>query len=100
MDEKAFILGQASAMKRTMTREAFETGQIVGASQDGSREFISVLAGICADGSNLPPALIYRGTHTTYAALGWRMSTALRVPPIDKGRREATAVSANASEDD
>ena len=61
MDEKGFILGQASATKRTMTREALETGQIVGASQDGSREFISVLAGICADGSHLPPALIYRG---------------------------------------
>ena len=61
MDEKGFILGQASATKRTMTREALETGQIVGASQDGSREFISILAGICADGSHLPPTLIYRG---------------------------------------
>src|SRR5436305_692841 len=61
MDEKGFILGQTSATKCTLTREALETGRIHGASQDGSREVISVLAGICADGSNLPPALIYRG---------------------------------------
>ena len=61
MDEKGFILGQASAIKCTLTRKALETGQIAGASQDGSCEFISVLASICADGSDLPPALIYRG---------------------------------------
>lgn len=30
--------------------------------QDGSREFISLLACICADGRALPPALIYQGT--------------------------------------
>jgi DDE superfamily endonuclease len=61
MDEKGFILGQASATKCTLTHEALKTGKIIGASQDGSREFISVLAGICADGSDLPPTLIYRG---------------------------------------
>ena len=61
MDEKGFILGQASAIKCTLTRKALETGQITRASQDGSRKFISVLASICADGSDLSPALIYRG---------------------------------------
>ena len=33
----------------------------MGASQDGSREFISLLACICADGTALPLALIYLG---------------------------------------
>jgi hypothetical protein len=33
----------------------------MGASQDGSREFISLLACICADGTFLPLALIYKG---------------------------------------
>ena len=61
MDEKGFILGQPSATKRTLTRGALESGRIHGASKDGSREFISVLTSICADGSHLPPALIYRG---------------------------------------
>lgn len=36
--------------------------KILGASQDGSREFISLLACICADGTAIPPALIYQGT--------------------------------------
>ena len=44
-----------------MSRGALESGRILGASQDGSREFISVLATICADGIHLPPALIYKG---------------------------------------
>ena len=29
--------------------------------QDGSREFISILAYICADGTHGPPTLIYQG---------------------------------------
>jgi hypothetical protein len=44
-----------------MTREALESGQILGASQDGNREFISLLACISANGSFLPPTLIYKG---------------------------------------
>jgi len=61
MDEKGFVLGQATATKRTLTHEALNSGKILGACQDGSREFISILASICADGTALPPALIYRG---------------------------------------
>jgi len=46
-----------------MTFHAYKTGQIIGASQDGSREFLTLLACICADGTKLPPALIYQGDH-------------------------------------
>ena len=60
-DEKGFVIGIASATKRIMGREAYETGRIKGARQDGSREFISLLACICADGTALPPSLIYAG---------------------------------------
>jgi hypothetical protein len=59
-DEKGFIIGLAHAVKHVMTIDALKSGQIIGASQDGSREFISLLAYICADGSKLPPALIYK----------------------------------------
>jgi len=45
-----------------MSREALKSGRIRFARQDGSREFISLLACICADGSFLPPSLIYQGT--------------------------------------
>jgi hypothetical protein len=44
-----------------MSRQAVESGRIIGAIQDGSREFISLLSGVCADGTYLPPALIYKG---------------------------------------
>jgi hypothetical protein len=60
-DEKGFLCGFAHTLKRIMTKEAYDSGRIRGARQDGSREFISLLAAICADGTALPPALIYKG---------------------------------------
>lgn len=44
-----------------MTKEAYKSGRIKYAVQDGSREFISLLACACADGTTTPPALIYQG---------------------------------------
>ena len=44
-----------------MSLEAFKSERIQYASKDGSIEFISLLACICADGTALPPALIYKG---------------------------------------
>jgi len=55
------LIGQASSTKRIMTKEAFDSGRIQYASQDGSREFISLLACINATGAALPPTLIYKG---------------------------------------
>lgn len=46
-----------------MSLEAFRSGRITHANQDGSREFISLLACILAKGDVLPPALIYKGKH-------------------------------------
>jgi hypothetical protein len=46
-----------------MTLHAYKTGRIMGASQDGSQEFLTLLACICADVTKLPPALIYQGDH-------------------------------------
>jgi DDE superfamily endonuclease len=60
-DEKGFLIGIANSMKRVMSKEAFKSGRVTNARTDGSREFISLLACICADGSFLPPALIYKG---------------------------------------
>ena len=61
-DEKGFLIGITRIMKRIMTKEAYDNGKITKAKQDGSREFISLLASICADGTKIPPALIYKGT--------------------------------------
>lgn len=44
-----------------MSREALERERTVQASQDGSREFISLLACISAVGGALRPTLIYKG---------------------------------------
>ena len=43
-----------------MTRESLKAAQCKYTCQDGNREFISLLACICADGTALPPALIYQ----------------------------------------
>lgn len=48
-------------MKRIVPVDHLKSKKSLGSSQDGSREFISLLATICADGSALPPALIYQG---------------------------------------
>ena len=61
-DKKRFLIGFGHAVKRIMIREVYEKGRIKAAKQDGSWEFISFLATICADGTCLPPALIYQGT--------------------------------------
>ena len=62
-DEKGFLIGQASATRRIMSKAAVRSGRIPYACQDGSREFISLLACISATGKALPPALIYKGEH-------------------------------------
>ena len=60
-DEKGFLIGLAYALTRIMTQKAYDQHRVRAAKQDGSREFISLLATICADGTRLPPALIYQG---------------------------------------
>lgn len=44
-----------------MSKEAYKKRQITQNAQDGNREFISLLAAVCADGTHTPPALIYQG---------------------------------------
>ena len=53
-------MGLMACMKHIIL-EALESGRITHASQDRSREFLSLLACICTDGMALPPALIYKG---------------------------------------
>jgi hypothetical protein len=61
-DEKGFLIGITRTLKRIITKKLYDSGKIKGAKQDGSREFISLLAAICADSTKIPPALIYKGT--------------------------------------
>jgi hypothetical protein len=59
MDEKGFLIGFLQKARRVFTKEAFDSGRLRNISQDGNREWITVLATICADGTTLSPGLIY-----------------------------------------
>ena len=59
MDEKGFMIGIIQKTKRIFTRSWQEQGKLKGAAQDGSRTWITFVAAICADGTSLPPSLIY-----------------------------------------
>ena len=48
------------SMKRIVPRKHLESRKTLGKTQNGSHEFISLLAAICADGTALAPALIYQ----------------------------------------
>ena len=60
LDEKGFLIGQIGRSKRIFSRQAWEQGRCRAPIQDGSREWITVMACICADGTALDPALIYQ----------------------------------------
>ena len=60
MDEKGFMLGAVGRSKRIFSKASYEAGKRRSMIQDGSREWITLLACICADGSYLEPALIYK----------------------------------------
>ena len=62
MDEKGFLVGILSKMKRIFSRRRYEEGSIKQLIQDGNREWITTIAAICADGSALSPGLIYQAT--------------------------------------
>jgi hypothetical protein len=62
MDEKGFMLGVVGRSKKIFSRTLYKEGKRRSTIQDGSREWITLLACICTDGSYLEPALIYQST--------------------------------------
>jgi hypothetical protein len=60
-DEKGFIIGLTNRTQRIMSLEAFRSSRIQFALTDGNREFVTLLACICADGTKIPVGLIYKG---------------------------------------
>jgi hypothetical protein len=61
MDEKGFLVGITGRSKRVFSRQLYERKEVTEALQDGSREWITLLACICADGTKIAPAIIYQG---------------------------------------
>ena len=62
MDEKGFLIGITGRSKRVFSRRMWEKKEVRASTQDGSREWITLLACVCADGSVLPPGLIYQAS--------------------------------------
>lgn len=59
MDEKGFMLGWPTKAKRIFAKDAIQKKKLLDNLRDGNRERITILATICADGTWLPPGLIY-----------------------------------------
>ena len=82
MDEKGFSLSTITKQHRVFTKEAVKKGRIKGHSQDGNREWITILGTICADGTWCPPAVIFAG-RTDYLQDTW-------VDDVELGRYQAS----------
>ena len=60
-DEKGFIIRLMNRVYRIMTLEALWSRRITHTMTDGNREFVTLLACICADGTSTLVSLIYKG---------------------------------------
>jgi hypothetical protein len=65
MDKKGFIIGVIGRSKRTFTRAQWKKQEVTTTLQDGSQEWIIVVAAVCADGTALPLGLIYKSANCT-----------------------------------
>jgi hypothetical protein len=59
MDEKGFLIGIVGRSKRIFSKRMWNKKEVQASLRDGSRKFLTLLACCCADGSLLPPDLIY-----------------------------------------
>ncbi|KAH7548701.1 hypothetical protein BM1_10867 [Bipolaris maydis] len=59
MDEKNFLIGLVGRSKRIFSKRQWDKKEVRTSLQDGSCESLTLLAHCCADGSSLPPGLIY-----------------------------------------
>jgi len=62
MDKKGFLISVLNKGKRIYTKSEAVRGKLLGASQDGNREWITIIASVYADGTSLPPGLNNTGS--------------------------------------
>ncbi|KNG52820.1 pogo transposable [Stemphylium lycopersici] len=62
MDEEGFFVGIASRSKRVFSKAVYKEEKRTQAIKDGNREWVTLIACVCASGEALPPALIYQGS--------------------------------------
>jgi hypothetical protein len=61
MDEKGFFVGTTTRSKRVFAKAVWAAKERTAAIQDDNREWVTLLACVCASGEVLPPALIHEG---------------------------------------
>jgi hypothetical protein len=61
MDEKGFFVGITTRSKRVFSKASYSRKEVTSALQDRNREWITLLACICGDGTSLSPGVIYEG---------------------------------------
>lgn len=66
MDEKGFFIGRLGRSKRVFSKRQWENEDVKAAPQGGSREWITFLASYCADGTAIPPDLIYVSANSSF----------------------------------
>jgi hypothetical protein len=59
MDEKGFMIGVVGRSKRVFDKVLYRKRQFKQPIHDGNRERVTVVAGVCADGTHLPPGVIF-----------------------------------------
>ena len=59
MDEKGFMTGIVGRSKRVFSKRKFSKGEVRASLQDGNRDWVTVIACVCADGGALPPVIVY-----------------------------------------
>lgn len=59
MDEKGFLIGVVGRSKRVFDRHAWEAKTVRQALQDGNKEWVTILGCVSADGTWIPPTLVY-----------------------------------------
>ena len=60
MDEKGFFVGVLQKTRRVFNPAYVRSGKLLGAGQDGNREWITLIGAICMNGTYLPPSIIYQ----------------------------------------
>jgi hypothetical protein len=70
MDEKGFMIGITGRLKRVFSKAIWAAKRVRELLQDGSREWITLLACVCADGSALPLSLIFSSANSSIQ-LSW-----------------------------
>ncbi|KAJ8114354.1 hypothetical protein OPT61_g3749 [Boeremia exigua] len=68
MDEKGFAIRLLNKSKRVFSKASWKAKKKRSNLQDGSREWVTVIAAICADGSTLSPSVIFAGMENVLRA--------------------------------